>query len=186
MGISTGAFYFQKERFLLRGRQVLESAWLVSQQISKRRKASSPDQRGGAVEANKDLTSKELQKLFVLVNSRKFAKVQSQMEPLRSQWLASDADASLTIKSMKSFEDIVKVCTHTVEQELLTKHINQILWEGLHKGKSQLFNLPVSREIPSDLLGNLNTKSFDNSRAPIREIDQLAMAESPLQHEPIR
>jgi hypothetical protein len=30
------------------------------------------------------------------------------MSPLKAQWLDSDADASLTIKSLKTFEDAIK------------------------------------------------------------------------------
>lgn len=55
-----------------------------------------------------DLNPKELQKFNDLLLSRDFEKVSACMQPYKKKWLISDNDATLTVKSMKLYEDQIK------------------------------------------------------------------------------
>jgi hypothetical protein len=74
------------------------------------------------------------------------------MLPMRRKWLESDADASLTVKSMKLFDDHIKFGGQSVEQGLIARHVNHLLWDDLHDLKQHIFNIPVSSQIASEIL----------------------------------
>lgn len=44
-----------------------------------------------------------------------FEKVELEMQKMKSIWLESDKDASLTVKSMKTFDDLIKLGEHSIE-----------------------------------------------------------------------
>jgi len=84
------------------------------------------------------------------VKSRRFDKVAYDMHRMKKQWLESDNDATLTVKSMKMFDDLIKLGSHSVEQQLLMKQINQHLWNDIHDIKERVFNMAVSCGYQSD------------------------------------
>lgn len=72
------------------------------------------------------------------------------MLPMRKKWLDSDNDASLTVKSMKLYEDFIKFGGRSIEQNLIMRHVNNLLWDDLHDLKKHIFNIPISVQINSD------------------------------------
>ena len=69
------------------------------------------------------------------------------MQPYKKKWLISDNDATLTVKSMKLYEDQIKFGGKSLEQNLIDKHVNYLLWDDLHDLKQHIFNIPVSMQI---------------------------------------
>lgn len=77
------------------------------------------------------------------------------MQPLRKKWLESDYDATLTVESMKLYEDNIKFGGRSVEQNLIARHVNHLLWDDLHDLKQHIFNIPVSTQLQSELADGL-------------------------------
>ena len=98
-----------------------------------------------------------------LVNQRRFDKVQHEMCGMKNIWLENDQDASLTIKSLKTYEDLIKLGTKSVESQLIMKHVNKHLWDNLHDAKPIVFNLPISKEMVSDSVPFMaNNQNFED------------------------
>lgn len=85
--------YFQHQRLHKQSVEILESAWLLHQEMN-----IATDQ----VETN---TVKQLKSLF---RKNRVDEMQQKMKALRSKWLQSDQDATLSIKAMFLYDDIVK------------------------------------------------------------------------------
>lgn len=73
------------------------------------------------------------------------------MHKQRGQWLPNDTDASLTVKAIALYSDLIKHRTPSVEGQLLTRHINETLWNRLHHREEKVFDqLPVSVTLVSE------------------------------------
>ena len=51
---------------------------------------------------------------------------------MKNTWLDSDKDAALTVKSLKTFDDLIKQGSNSSEQIQLRKQINKYLWNDIH------------------------------------------------------
>lgn len=49
------------------------------------------------------------------------------MRALRSKWLPHDNDASLSLKAMILYDEVIKTGLKTPEQNFITRHVNQQL-----------------------------------------------------------
>jgi hypothetical protein len=107
--LSKGAKYYEKMRLSLQSHKVLESAWLLFQEMTI--KHDVVDQ----------VTLKKLKSLF---RQNKLDEAQKKMRIVRPKWLAHDGDASLSLKAMQLYAEIIKTGAKTAEQNLITRHIN--------------------------------------------------------------
>ena len=80
-----------------------------------------------------DISPKELQNLSDLLFQRRFDKLRHEMARMQNIWLPCDRDASLTVKSLKTYEDLIKLGAKSIESEMLMKHVNQHLWNEIHQ-----------------------------------------------------
>lgn len=65
--------------------------------------------------------------------------------------LESDPDATLTLRALHTYQDLIKQRNKSIEGLLLTKHINGKMWSEIHFRKDRLFNLPVKMAIESEI-----------------------------------
>lgn len=69
---------------------------------------------------------------------------------MKNTWLDSDKDAALTVKSLKTFDDLIKQGSNSSEQIQLRKQINKYLWNDIHCVKEQLFDFAIGSDYNSD------------------------------------
>lgn len=68
------------------------------------------------------VTLKRLKNLYA---SKKYDEAQMKMRVVRSKWLAHDGDASLSLKAMELYDEVIKTGMKTPEQNFITRHVNQ-------------------------------------------------------------
>ena len=66
-----------------------------------------------------------LKKLKNLYATNKLDEAQLKMRALRSKWLPHDNDASLSLKAMDLYDEVIKTGMKTPEQNFITRHVNQ-------------------------------------------------------------
>ena len=107
--LSEGAQFYEQRRLEMQGNQVLEQAWLLFQEMTIKQESVDP------------ITLKKLKNLYA---KNRYDEVQMKMRVVRSKWLPHDNDASLSLKAMELYAEVIKTGIKTPEQNLITRHVN--------------------------------------------------------------
>ena len=108
------ASQIQKERLHLQAKQVLLTAWLISQEMQICH---------DAVDSN---TIKVMQNLR---RNNKLNESQAKLAALRGdKWLIGDQDSSLTMMAIQKYDDHFKLGIEIPEAKQISKHCNLKIW----------------------------------------------------------
>lgn len=150
--MSQGEFRFQRERYLLRGKSILEEAWLLYQAIENDFiKDDEKQQSGQGKKYTPLLTSQEISTLNQCIQNCEFERVRQAMKKYSTKPLDNDPDCSLTLKALNCYQEQIKQRFVSIEGLLLTKHINYIMWNDMRVPRDELFKLPIKIAIMSEM-----------------------------------
>ena len=134
--------YYNNRRLLQQARGLLDNAWLMFQEMNI---VTDP------VETN------TLKQLSILFKNNNMSDMQKKMNIIRSKWLESDFDASLSLQAMKIYNTVIKMGKDFPEQKTLTQKINQRLW---HKQNNPGMN---SATIPNEFFDEDPNSAMDTT-----------------------
>ena len=93
------------------------------------------------------------------------------MKALRSKWLQSDQDATLSIKAMLLYDDLIKNEIRLPEQNIVTSLVNQNMWNALKNPQNQIFQIQTDYIKGEKQLVDPNISIITNDNAGVASLD---------------